>query len=282
MTLPDDVVQKIRAKETRAEQAKADRAEKKEHASDLSDEIRLEQLRKLGKSRSVEQQREFTRLYQKSRRRDQRGEESPFAQIEDAEDFWAANRLTLTKKKLDELLAQQELVLDEEHWMQHGFEVDPSDPDFVSLEEGLQDLDAFIATHLIHDEPQACQHHELRDFMPAWGLFAPKDTYDKVWGRVEAFYKNAEHFNALCSESRATEVFARFGIRIALGAFQVRMFKQRIAEHELAKRHVDVRRAHVEFESSQCWLCRAWESQQTREAEGQPPQVPEPPPPTIA
>ena len=255
------------------------KSQKKEAAGLFVEEQRLEELRHIPKSqRSVEQEREFSRLYQKSRRRDQRrvlrGEESPYDKFETAQDFWDANRLLLPKKKLEELLAQQELVLDQEWWMQHGFEVDPNDESvFVGLQEGLQDLDAFISTHgLIHDETSACQHPDLRAFEPSRAL-------------LDAFYKDPERFNALCQESPATDIFCRFGIRVALSSYHVRTFKQRIAEHQRGELQPDVRRAHADFESDRCWLCNLWEEAQKRNLatpEGHQPQGALVPPTTTA
>ena len=265
-------LERMKEREAAAEQAKVEKAERKETAAELSDEIRLEQLRQLGKNRSQEEQREYMKLYKRARRRDERGEQSPLAKVEDAESFWAANRATLTKKNLDELLAQQELVLDQEWWMEHGFECDPSDEDYVGLDEGMRDLDAFIKQRgLIHDEQISCTHWWLQDFR---GILFETKGYD-------AFFKRLDLFNLLCQESPATETYARYGIRTALFAFHVRTFKQRIAEHHRAKKQLDVRRAHLEF-SDRCWLCRAWAAHQAREAQAQSPQAVVEQPPTIA
>lgn len=256
------------------------KSEKKEAALNLADSSRLEQLRQLGKSRSEEEQREFSRLYQKSRRIEQRaqlrGEKSPHDKFADASEFWGANRLLLPKKKLDEYLAQREQVLDIEYWMENGFNCDPSDPDFVSLEEGL----GVITEHTfmfgtIYDDPiDYKQHPVLQDTGPL--LWALRDTKDPIHGWCQAFFKSAERFNVLCSESPVTEIYARYGIKTALSAYNIRTFKQRITEHERAKVQPDVRRAHLETEKD-CWLCKQWWCSQ----EGQQPQAPlEPSTPT--
>lgn len=243
------------------------KTEKKEAALSLADSARLEHLRRIPKKRrAADEEREFQRLYQRSRRRDQRGEESPYDKFETAQEFWAANRLLLPKKKLEEYLAQQERVLDQEWWMQHGFEADPNDEnEFVGLEEGLRDLDAFtahgcvFAGGTIHDDPLGYkQHPVLRDVN-----WAVRDIGD--------FFKEAEIFDELLKENAATEVYVRYGIRLALSAYNIRTFKQRIAEHERGKLQPDVRRAHVELESDRCWSC-GLEAKQ-RDAQGPSPQA---------
>lgn len=236
--------------------------EKKEAALNLADSARLEHLRQLGKSgRSEEEEREFSRLYQKSRRLVQRallrGAKSPYDKFETAQEFWDANRLTLKKKELDKLLEAQERVLDIEFWMMRGFKCDPSDPDYVSLDEGLEVITEHVASYgLIHDDPVGYkQHHVLRDVN-----LAARD--------ISGFFNEPEVFAELLKENDATEVYVRFGIRTALGAYAVRTFKQRIDEHERSKTQPDVRRAHLAIEND-CWLCNQW----WRSQEGQTPQA---------
>lgn len=234
--------------------------EKKEAALNLAESQRLEHLRKLGKKqRSESEEKEFSRLYQKTRRLEQRaqlrGEKSPHDKFSDAEEFWEANRLLLKRNELDELLEAQEQVLDIEFWMQRGFDCDPSDQDYVSLEEGMATITEHVAMcGVIHDDPvEFRQHPVLQDESPL--LWTPRDAKDPIHGWTTAFYKNAEVFNALCQESPATETYARYGIRTALFAYDVRIFRQRIAEHERGKLQPDVRRAHLELESRRCWAC---------------------------
>lgn len=264
------------------------KAEKKEAATLFTESARLEHLRKLGKSRSEEEQREFSRLYQKSRRRDRRGEEFPYDAFKTAQEFWEANRLTLTKKQLEELLGAQERVLDQEWWMQHGFEVDLNDEnEFVGLEEGLQDLDAFIAAHgLIHDHPIAYHSELFRTHTPNFAAWCPRDLNDPIHGRVPAFFKQKEVFDALCTEeNKATESCARYGIKTALSAWEVLLFKKKVANHATGADEHGLMIGPRKWEVPGCWLC-GWEKAQKKRSlpmpEGHQPQALVVPPPIKA
>lgn len=259
--LPDDVVQKIRAKETHAEQAKVERAEKKEHASELSDAIRLEQLRRTPKKeRCVEEEREFRKLYGRQRRRDERREQSPFAKIESVEQFWEANRLTLPKKKLDELLALQKLVDAQSAWMLEGWRLTPSDPGYVEFEEGYARLKAFVKEHgLIKDVSEAFDNEALRD-ISYFALWCPIDSQCGET-TIPAFFQSA-HFDSLCKENRQTEVYAKYGIRVAPRWSQVAEFKRLVDSHNTPLEGLHYRGAPGAKPTGQfravngCWLCK--------------------------
>jgi hypothetical protein len=92
----------------------------------------------------------------------------------------------------------------------------------------------------------------------SWGVFALKTFHDPIWGTVEGFWKDPEVFRALCQESEATAIFAKYGIQIGMPGYHLRQFKARI------KSHIDNNGEHREiipFGSgkrlfvNRCWLC---------------------------
>lgn len=239
-----------------AARAAAERREAKiENREALRDWLRHEELRSIPiKDRTQEEKNETQRL---RRRLDKYKEESKVAINERVtlDEFWKLNRASVTSK-IPAWREQEERVLDQIFWMNKGWACSPLDPNFVSLQEGLEDLDEFVAEFgLIPDIPSACQDPDLRDFQPPWAL-------------LENIHKDPERLNALCRESPAAEIYVRYGIRTALFAYEVQMFKQRIAEHERAKVHSDVRRAHLEYERDRCWLCKQFDFLQKQESNG--------------
>ena len=252
--LPAEAVERIQAKETAQLQAKAERQQKRSEAERLADAVRREELRQIPTAnRTSEEQREFRRLEQR-RYRAKETKGNVLADVQTAEDFWKANRLLANPQKLHEWKEREERVLDQIFWMNNGWACSPQAADFVSLHEGLADIEAFIAEYgLIHDDSNVYQHCVPQNFRPSWGVWATKTLFDPIWGTVEGFWRD-ERFNALCSESPASEIYARYGIRIALGAFEVLLFKFCIADH---KRSQLLRTwgQHVEHEGEKCWLC---------------------------
>lgn len=263
-------IERMKAREEAQQQAKADRSERKEHAGLLADEIRLQQLRSIPKAqRSEEEQKEFQRLYQRSKRRDQRGEESPFAKIEDAEEFWAAQRETLSKVELNKLVAAQELVRDQEFWMKHGFELDPSDLDYVNFQEGLADLQQFVAERgIIHDCHESYDSALLRHFDGfSFALWNPRDYKDRVFGNVPAFFKLPE-FDELCHENPQTATYAKYGIKTALLWSQVAEFKRKAESHKSIAGGTEHWSGNQRVHVADCWLCGQEKVSAERKAQG--------------
>ena len=150
----------------------------------------------------------------------------------------------------------EETVLAFISWMNFGWDTQPQDPDFFTFDEGLVDLENFISKHdLIHDDYGSYKNFILKEFLPQWGLWADKTIHDPIWGTVEGFWKNSEIFQALCQESPATEIYARYGIQTALPAFAVRQFKSRLESHKRSREGVG-RSAHVQYDGEKCWLCQ--------------------------
>ncbi|VVB52993.1 Uncharacterised protein [uncultured archaeon] len=247
--LSTEAVEKIKAKETAQIAVREERRQKKSAAEKLADVLRREELRELGKQRSHEETKEFNRLEARRRRAGKSPKDNALADVLNAQEFWNANRLLLPKKKSDEYLAQQERVFDILFWMSDGWR-EPQAPDFVSLGEGIADLENFVSEHgVISDDPSSYKHHTLQDFVPSWGVWAERDIEsDPIWGYVEPFYKDAERFKALCCESPATEIYARYGIRTALPAFHLRKFLSRIEAHKNG--------VHRSESNEKCWLCQ--------------------------
>ncbi len=254
--LDEEAVERLRApiveKEIAAQEAVDRREQKSTDAKQLKDVLRLAVLRAIPKlDRTAEQQREFSRLDQRQRRvKEGTGlTKDVLSKIETAEEFHRLQRATVSGKKIHDWKEQEEHVLDQLHWMNKGWTCSPHDPDFVSLEEGLPDLEDFIGEHgLIHDD--VYQSPFLQDFRPYWGIWAPKVIYDPIWGTVSPYWRDTERFHALCAESEATMIYAKFGIRVALPACQLRLWKQRIDAHKYLRLQ-----GHREHADPACWLC---------------------------
>lgn len=244
--------------EEREREVAARREQKSADAKQLKDTLRLAELRVIPKlRRTVDEQREFSRLEQRQRRVREKtglrkGSLSPsLSKIETQEEFWRLNRATVDGKKLHDWKAQAELVLDQIAWMVSGWRYTPPDPDFVSLEEGVADLESFVKAHgLIHDD--VYQSPFLQGYRPYWGVWASKVIHDPIWVTVSAYWRDTERFHALCGESEATMIYAKFGIRTAMSAYHLRMFKSRIAAHK----NLLGRKAHLEYDFEHCWLCQ--------------------------
>jgi hypothetical protein len=232
----------------------ATKRQKADDAKKLRDSVRREELRQIPKGdRTPEEQREFRRLEQRRyRAKEPKGD--TLSMVATAEEFWSANRLLANGQKIRGWKEQEESVLDKLFWMNNGWACSPTDPDFVSLEEGLADLDAFIGEHgLIHDDSSVYQHYVLQDFRPSWGVWATKTIFDPIWETIEGFWRD-ERLGALCEENEPTAIYAKYGIRTALSAYAVRMFKFRIADHERS-RLLGTWETHTAHEGKKCWLC---------------------------
>ncbi len=138
--------------------------------------------------------------------------------------------------------------------MRYGYLWNPNDEMYVSLAEGLRNIDTHIAEHgTIHDNVSSYQSPFLRDHVPGWSVWAPRDINDAVWGKIVAFYKDRALFAELCEEGGPTEIMTRYGLKVGLSSWEVQRFKDRIAEHKRAQ-IVPIYREHVEL-SGVCWLC---------------------------
>lgn len=189
----------------------------------------------------------------------------------DAEEFWNMQRGTLKKAELDELLAQQKLVKVQEIWMLEGWKLTPSDPGYVEFEEGYARLKAFVKEHgLIRDVPEAFDNEALKG-ISYYALWCPIDS---ACGEmiIPAFF-TAPHFDDLCRENRQTEVYAKYGIKVALRWSQVAEFRRMADSHQapvgegLHYRPAPGMKPSGQFRAVHgCWLCK-------QEAGGRSPQA---------
>lgn len=223
----------------------------------LRDSLRFNELRqKRGTDRSAEENREYARLYARNRRKAEREGVKPvqiskkaLSKISSVEEFWNLNRSMADGKRIHAYLQIQERYLDELHWLNRGWELPPDDEDFVGLDEGVQCMNEFITERgMIHDDVYDSPF--LQDWLPAWGVWQDKMDYiDPIWKRVQPFWLDQERFHALCSESEATKIYARYGIRTALPQYHVRLWRGRISAHK------HCRTQGLEHNDPKCWLC---------------------------
>jgi hypothetical protein len=92
--------------------------------------------------------REKDRLRKQADRKQERAEKAVEG-IETKEDLWALNRSLLPETELNALMGRESRVLDILHWVSGAIAGtnDPSDEFYVSLEEGREDLEAFVKAH---------------------------------------------------------------------------------------------------------------------------------------
>jgi hypothetical protein len=126
--------------------------------------------------------------------------------IDDVHEFWRVNRENLPADKLAEMTTLHERSLDELYWMKHGQNVDSSDPDYVSLAEGVADLVEFVRNH---PSPH----------LGAW--LASELPLD--WGS-QKFWANPQMMESIASEGHATEVYAKYGYLTGVPDWRVYFF----------------------------------------------------------
>lgn len=76
--------------------------------------------------------------------------DAAFVEAGTIEQFWERNRAQAPPELIKELLEQQERALDQIRWLRNlmeGTGVGPEDPDYVSVEDGVADLEDFIQEH---------------------------------------------------------------------------------------------------------------------------------------
>jgi hypothetical protein len=257
--LSHDAIARLKAPILEAEERKCEAVERRErkytNAKQLKDAVRREELRQIPKAdRTPEEQREFSRLEARRHRANAKGNDADsLSNVETAEEFWSANRLLANGQKIHAWREQEQRVLDQIYWLNVGWRTSPQDPNFVGLNEGLADLDDFIDEFgLVHDDEY--KNPILQNVRPLWSVWADKPDDVPFVGTIMGFWRNPEIFNALLKESEPTAIYARYGIRTALPAYHVRLFKQRITEH-LRSDLIDGRKAHAKYEGEKCWFC---------------------------
>lgn len=171
------------------------------------------------------------------------------------EEFWSLNRAAISTRTISEWKERETSVLAHISWMNNGWDVPPHDPDYFPFEDGVADIEAHIAAYgTIHDDAYA--HPLLQDFRPFWGVWSHEANYiDSIWGLVQPYWRDTERFQALCAESEATKVFAKFGIRTALPAYDVRLWRQQIDEHRKLAASGKTHDVSEKDLGVPCWLC---------------------------
>ena len=139
------------------------------------------------------------------------------AKAVEAEEAWhLANRSYLEKRdpaEYQRLLALQEVCKDQLWWLLRGHTVDPSDPDYVSLEEGIADLGDFVQTNdLFHG-----------GYIPT--PLAPNGRGCFYWDAADKYWQHQALMNFLCSLSKPTELYAKYGI-IGIPDWRYKQFKE--------------------------------------------------------
>jgi hypothetical protein len=189
--------------EERAREAVERREQKSTDAKQLKDALRLEELRAIPKlRRTVEEQREFSRLDQRQRRVKERSglTKGVLSQIETAEDFYALNRATVSTRKISEWKLLHEQVSDQLSYMEHGnkingVEIPETDPDWISPEDGEECLDDFVKVHGVVRLGYIYKSDSLRG----------GDWSTQYW-------KNSEILLALTQENEPTKIYTLCGL----------------------------------------------------------------------
>jgi hypothetical protein len=137
-------------------------------------------------------------------------------------DWWEINKTYLEKKDFQLLqgyLSSQEEVKDQLYWMERGHLIDPNDPDFVSLQEGLEDLQDFNKEH-----PLCCLGRYKTP------LAADKDTEIFQWASDEHYWANYDLLEFICKLSPSTKTYACYGILTAVPDWRYREFLQDVTD----------------------------------------------------
>jgi hypothetical protein len=163
-----------------------------------------EQPRKRLRDMTPDERREHRRIYMQDYRREAAGKAAP-DDSETREEFWGRNRKLLASSELATLLEKQERVLDQQWWMKYGTNVDPSDPDFVSLSEGVDDLVEFVREN-------RCPHlgyiHKSEAIPPDW----------------KKFWADSELLTLLYQEGEGTTAYVKYGFLVGVPDWRVHEF----------------------------------------------------------
>jgi hypothetical protein len=142
------------------------------------------------------------------RKRDERARtrvEKELDSVTTKEELWEKNRKLIPEAELTTLLEKQEHVFDQVHWVNGvlgGTNLPPDDPDYVSVEEGAEDLLAFVKANGV-----------VTMELILLGAYWQQPIY------AEKFQHGTD----------PTSVFARLGLLTALPSHSVHAFEQFIA-----------------------------------------------------
>jgi len=214
------------------------------------------------------ERREYMKLAQRaSRERKAIRTISEFAQTE--EQWHSEMRKTLPKEVRDQYEQQDAEVNSFMHWMAWGWEyADPNAPDFdpdlfISFEDGVKDLDAFIEKRgTIHDGHDY-DSYELRRVRPVHAIWED-GSYSRLTKGLprqwrKPYWRCPIRLEALTTEEgEPTRIHALYGYDVALSAYHVERWKTRVRVHP---NHYD----QVDFD--RCWLCQYERFQQQKRTE---------------
>jgi hypothetical protein len=183
----------------------------------LKDAIRLEELRQIPvASRSKTESAEFSRLYQRERRRQEKTglAKGMLDKIATRGEFHALNRKNVDGKLLHRWAELHERVLDQLRFMEHGnkingVELPETDPDFIHPDEAEDDLDDFVREHGVARLGYIYRDEKLKG----------SDWSTEYW-------KDAEVLLSMKMENEPTKIFALFGYLVAIPDWKYEEWKR--------------------------------------------------------
>jgi hypothetical protein len=149
----------------------------------------------------------------KRKQRSEQKEQRVASSSETKDDWWASNRALLPQSELVAMLMQDGLCLDQIHWMEHGDKVPADDPDFVSMEEGVDCLVDFV-------KKNPCPHLGAIRQDPD----IPSDWSTGVWRKNAKYWHDPALLDRLYAEGPATERLVKYGLLSGVPDFRVERF----------------------------------------------------------
>jgi hypothetical protein len=187
------------------------------------------------------------------------------------EKFWEQNKVKdAAQLDVPALLEAQEHALDQAFWVRYGWEVDPADENFVSFEEGTEELRAFIKSQGgVIKETNFDEALALHEVQPQWSLWRD-------------FWRDPRLVVELQGINLPTAIYATYGIATAPFETLVRKFESGIRRHREAHEwlaryaHTDPARAQSIMDTqhgviSGCWQCLFAAKQREREQQREQP-----------
>lgn len=145
------------------------------------------------------------------------------------------NLRNVDSEQFQNWLILQERCEDQLWWMAHWREQEPSDPDYIGLEEGHDDLKNFIKTIGFIKDGFDYRSEFLRSFVPGWAIWADRTFHDPIWSPITPYFKDAARLAALAEENEPTRVKALFGIRIGIPEYHYTLWCQDAAQQQTAR-----------------------------------------------
>jgi hypothetical protein len=115
--------------------------------------------------------------------------------------WYEKNRAELDQEKLKELQARHERTLDTLFWMENVDRSDPSDPDYVSLEDGIELLLEDIREHTCPHIGYITRDQEI-----------PSDWSTGIWHDGRKYWHDSDLLQRLENEGPATALWVKYGL----------------------------------------------------------------------